>query len=230
MIKAVIFDLFGTLVDSPLKSDYWGFLRAVAEVLKVPPDKMIAAWDNSRDRRNKGSDGSFAKYMEYLCEVLGVNCPTRVVGKTFSLRADLTSKWMIPRRDALTILDYIRERNIKTGLISDASYDAPVLWEENALKQYFNSTIFSCNVNLKKPNPRIYQLVCDELKVKPDECIYVGDGGSMELTGAEKIGMRPIRISVPDEVESELLRPEVDNWEGKTISRLSDLIGIISDT
>ncbi len=227
MIKAVIFDLFGTLVDAPLKTDYWEFLRAVAEVLKVSPEKMTSVWNDSTERRNDGRDGNFAAYVHYLCEDLGVRHPSHVVGKTFSLRADLTSKWMIPRDDATKTLEYLKERNLKIGLISDASYDVPVLWEDNPLKKYFSSTIFSCSVQLKKPDPRIFQLACDELDVKPSECLYVGDGGSMELTGAEKVGMHPIRMSVAGEADSDLHRIEVDNWQGKTISTLSDLIDII---
>lgn len=229
MIKAVIFDLFGTLVDSPLKYDYWAFLHQVADVLHVSPDRMITAWNDSSERRNDGRDGSFAAYVNYLCEALGVRHPTHVVGKTSSLRADLTSKWMVPRDDAAKTLGSLKERNLKIGLISDASYDVPVLWEDNPLKSYFNSTIFSCSVKLKKPDPRIFQMSCDELEVQPNECVYVGDGGSMELTGSGKFGMRPIRISAPGEIESELHRLEIDDWVGKTIGTLSELIDVIGE-
>jgi len=52
----------------------------------------------------------------------------------------------------------------------------------------------------EKPDPRIYHLALERLKVKPQDCLYVGDGSSHELTGARKVGMHPVQIHVPDEI------------------------------
>ncbi len=50
-------------------------------------------------------------------------------------------------------------------------------------------------IGLVKPDPAIYQLACQRLGVIPEDCRYVGDGGSNELTGADASGMRAVLIA-----------------------------------
>ena len=47
-----------------------------------------------------------------------------------------------------------------------------------------DAKIYSVRLGVCKPDPRIYLAACRELDVSPSECLYVGDGGSHELTGA----------------------------------------------
>ena len=42
------------------------------------------------------------------------------------------------------------------------------------------------------PNPAIYKLACNRLKLKSDAVVFVGDGGSDELRGAAACGLKPI--------------------------------------
>jgi len=44
----------------------------------------------------------------------------------------------------------------------------------------------------------MYRLACTGLAVTPAECLYVGDGGSGELTGAAAVGMRPVLLADDD--------------------------------
>ena len=44
----------------------------------------------------------------------------------------------------------------------------------------------------------MYLTACERLRVEPEECLYVGDGGSRELTGAAAVGMTAVRLVAPD--------------------------------
>ena len=46
-----------------------------------------------------------------------------------------------------------------------------------------------------KPDPAIFRLSMDALGASPDECLYVGDGGSDELAAARALGMRAIQAT-----------------------------------
>ena len=52
----------------------------------------------------------------------------------------------------------------------------------------------------KKPDPRIFQLACDELGVAPGDCWFVGDHPENDILGARRLGMHAVWIK--DEVGS----------------------------
>ena len=66
---------------------------------------------------------------------------------------------------------------------------ASVLWP------YFDAPVLSCEAGVMKPDPAIFRLSLDALDVCPAECLYVGDGGSDELTAAHALGMRAIQAT-----------------------------------
>jgi len=77
---------------------------------------------------------------------------------------------------------------------------------------------------VKKPNPRIYHLALERLKVKPQDCLYVGDGSNRELTGARKVGMHPVLIRTSTEENCSF---DEDDWDGTAVSSLSEVLDLI---
>lgn len=118
----------------------------------------------------------------------------------------------------------MKQRGYSIGLISDCSPEVPLLWQETPFVPLIDAAIFSCAVKLKKPNSRIYRLACQKLGVIPENCLYVGDGASRELTGASRVGMRPVMIRVPYEDGYEAYRPDSEAWQGPTISSLEEVM------
>ena len=129
---------------------------------------------------------------------------------------------MVPRNDAITTLTQLKSLGFKIGLISDCTYEIPLIWDKTSFSQHFDSVIFSCNVGIKKPDPKIYHLACRDLKVKPKNCLYIGDGSSRELSGALRVGMFPILIRSPSEKNS--VRIDEENWDGPRIKSLSEIL------
>ena len=115
---------------------------------------------------------------------------------------------------------------IKIGLISDCSSEVPLLWPETSLEPLIDVAIFSCEVKIRKPDSRIYQAACDGLALEPGDCLYVGDGGSHELSGAAQAGMHPVLIRVSAEGE-EPYRPGAEEWSGMKISSLQEVLSIL---
>ncbi|HEY94165.1 MAG TPA: HAD family hydrolase, partial [Dehalococcoidia bacterium] len=86
------------------------------------------------------------------------------------------------------------------------------------LSDYFDVSVFSCRVGIMKPDPRIYHIACDQLSLEPEECLFVGDGDSSELSGAAGVGMSTVLIS----------ESEVEHWSGRQISSLEEIKEILS--
>ena len=113
------------------------------------------------------------------------------------------------------------------ALISDCSPDVPVLWPTTPFAQAIDHPLFSCVEGLTKPDPAIYLRACERLGVELRVCVYVGDGGNHELSGAKRVGMRAILIKLPKET-SAWHRSESDTWRGEAIQTLSELPSLVT--
>lgn len=65
--------------------------------------------------------------------------------------------------------------------------------KESELFPYFDACCLSYEQGIQKPDERIFDRCMEKLSVKPEECLYVGDGGSFELETAEKLGMTALQ-------------------------------------
>ena len=226
---AVIFDLYGTLVDETTGSvaRLGGYNRTTAEVASLvgaPPDPFVQLWNDTIGQRMTGAHGSFEAYVASLCAELGVVPDPAGVAEALRLRMDFFRDRLVPRADALETLVTIREMGHKVGLITDCSWETAMLWPDTPFPPYFDTAVFSCDVGVRKPDPAIYALACSRLAVTPERCLYVGDGNSNELAGAEHVGMTALRIHVPYERPMEERYP----WAGPEVSSLSQVLDWLS--
>jgi ribosomal protein S18 acetylase RimI-like enzyme len=86
-------------------------------------------------------------------------------------------------------LEDLRDNEIKLGLISNCTEEEIRGWSKCELAPYFDHVIFSYQVKMAKPDVRIYELACEQLSVLPEEALFIGDGGSDELNGANNAGL-----------------------------------------
>ena len=59
----------------------------------------------------------------------------------------------------------------------------------NVLASCFDVMMLSCEQGVQKPEHEIFERCLAELSVAPEDCLYVGDGGSQELEAARNVGM-----------------------------------------
>jgi putative hydrolase of the HAD superfamily len=79
---------------------------------------------------------------------------------------------------------------------------------------------------MTKPDLRIYRTAAKRLRVAPESCLYIGDGGSNELTGARQAGMHPVLIRDPVENSREVYFKR-EEWDGMTISSLQEILALL---
>jgi len=95
----------------------------------------------------------------------------------------------------LAALDRLRDAGIRTVLVSDAGADDVESWERSPLRIRLDATIFSYQLGVRKPDARIYRHALEAVGVRPDEALFVGDGGSDEHRGARAVGIRPVLVT-----------------------------------
>ena len=228
--KAIVFDLYGTLVGNFSRQAYDNVLKQMAKILGVPYPKFWQTMGETINNRTLGrnSSGKENIYVE-VCWRLGVKVDEAQIEKTVALNHEFTKNSIIPEPEVLEALDQLKRSGWLMGLITNCSSAVPLLFPESPLAQYIDIPVFSCEERVKKPSHRIYEIACERLKVEPQECIYVGDGSSEELTAAAAVGMLPIlkRADLTDVYDPK--RPDVENWQGTVIDEISELCDLVSE-
>jgi len=221
---AVIFDLIGTLAQNFSAAEFKGLLREMAAAVCAPAGDFSRRWVASFDKRNKGLFPTLEANIEHICRAMGVEPDPARLAQAAGLMLAFRKRTLMPRPDAVDTLTRLKALGCKTGLISDCSPEVPAVWRETALAALIDEPVFSCLVGLKKPDPRIYHLACERLGVKPQDCVYVGDGDSHELTGAARVGMHAVMIRARHE---DPYRHDPEDWQGPSISALKDILTLV---
>ena len=225
--KAVIFDLFGTLIDNFIRSEYEAVLAEMADILGVPWEKFIRMWFDTFRERNTGQFTTPQANIEFICEELNIKATPRQIEQAARKRLDYTVRSMKPRPGTLEALTALRSMGYRTGLISDCSGEIPIVWSKTQLAPFFDTTVFSCVAGVKKPDPRIYKMATDRLGVVPQECLYIGDGGSNELTGASQVGMYAVLLRDPAEPADAHFIDREEEWDGPVVSSVQEILNLL---
>ena len=190
MIKAVLFDMFETLVthfESPVY-----MAKQICADIGITEQKFREIWDTTDEDRTLGKK-SLEEVIEailranncYSCELFEMIIEKRKQSKVecFNhIHSEITP-----------MLTAIKEMNIKVGLITNCYFEERDVIQNSVLFDYFDAVCMSCELGLSKPDAAIFQKCTQALEVAPDECLYVGDGGSFELESAQALGMHPIQ-------------------------------------
>jgi len=196
-IAAVVFDLGGVVVDSPLHA-IARYERDCGIAHNAINRSIVAAGEGgawSRLERGELDLGAFFAAFEADCLAAGL----RVDGRRMMEYIAAASE---PRPRMLEAIRRIRARGLRVGaLTNNWRRDEPA--EPRPMAELFHVIVESSVVGLRKPDPRIYRLVCRELGVEPDRTAFLDDIGR-NLKPARALGMRTIKVDDPDEALEEL--------------------------
>jgi putative hydrolase of the HAD superfamily len=88
----------------------------------------------------------------------------------------------------------LKRRGMKVGIISNWDARLVGLLDGLGLGDYLDTVVCSADVGLHKPDPRIFELACARLEVRPEEAAHVGDHHYADILGAETSGMIAVLI------------------------------------
>ncbi|MCK8059590.1 MULTISPECIES: HAD family hydrolase [unclassified Fusibacter] len=218
MVKAIIFDLFETLVTEANVKKMSGV--QIAEKLKLSVGDYYAEVGKYRECRYRGAYPDFREVLREITDKLGVPVDEAVIEELNADRISGKSACFkeVPGK-SIALLKSIRSKGIKTVLISNASVEEIDGFHASDLPGYFDEVLFSCDVGLIKPEKEIYLEAAGRIGVSAKECIFIGDGGSDELNGAAKVGMLPIRADWFTKAYGQL-KPTIY----RTYSQVEDLV------
>lgn len=190
MIQAIIFDVGGVLIDHA-----WpGMIDHFIKELKTNKEDLYKTMLEYIDdwQRAKISEKIF---WQRVCKKLNIEPP-----ETESLWFEGFKSAYKEKAEIFALIQKLKKKGYKIGLLSNA--EAPVM-EFIIKKQYphFDVSVFSCGINMAKPDKEIYHEVLKRLGVKPEEAIFIDDAEE-NVTGANKVGMTGILFSSTKQIEN----------------------------
>src|SRR5688572_8791294 len=227
--KAILFDLFHTLATVP-PPDLVGEIP-ISEILGVSGKEWHRLYydDDVLGRCLGRIHDGFEAMRRITHELDPTVDDARILAAVESRKRRFELGLVRIEQPILDALDRLRAAGVRTALVSDAGADDVESWERSPLRSRLDATIFSYQVGVRKPDARIYRHALDAVGVRPEDALFVGDGGSDEHRGARAVGIAPVLVTRlvklywPDLVEAR--RAHAD-WEFDDVPAFVAALGV----
>jgi putative hydrolase of the HAD superfamily len=201
MIEAVIWDFGGVFTSSPFEA----FARYERE--RGLPKDLIR-----RINSMNPLDNTWARFERSELDLDAFDA--EFAREAAALGHDVPGRDIIPllagdfRPEMIAALKRVKA-NYKTGCITNnvtanqaGSADGRALYAREIM-DLFDHVVESSKIGIRKPDPRIYELMCEALGVEPKACVYLDDLG-MNLKPAKAMGMTTIKVESGPQAIAEL--------------------------
>jgi putative hydrolase of the HAD superfamily len=214
-VKAVTFDLWETLL---LERNGWNLRRtnarceSLAQTLnkfsvKISVEQMalafkkMASWLESVWEMN--NDVTHLDQIRFLIKIASKGLVTVkeewIDGLSSAYVSPLFEVAPYLNPDTPRVLKWLKNQKKLVGLICNTGltpgFGLRKFLTREGIAKYFDLMLFSDEVGIRKPDPKIFQLVTQRLKVKPYEIVHIGDNLKSDVWGAKNAGFKAIYLS-----------------------------------
>ena len=206
VLKAVFFDFGGVILSSPFDAfnnyerDHGlplNFIRSVNSV-----NQHENAW--ARLERSDISPAQFDDIFALESEALGHRIPGAEILALLhgELRPDMVHALDVIKASGF-ILACLTNNVLTQQVVATDPFERARQQELQAVLARFDAVIESSKVGVRKPEPRFYEIACETVGVKPDECVFLDDLG-INLKPAAQMGMITIKVTSAEQALTEL--------------------------
>lgn len=223
MIKAIVFDLDDTLISEKeyIKSGFKAISNILAKEYRLEEETIYETMYSLFELDSKN-------VFNRLLDELEIEYNTEYIKYLINeYRSHMPSIRLY--QDAQEILEYLKESDIKLGMITDGYK----ITQRNKLKvlnieEYFGCIVVTDELGREfwKPHKKPYEIVKENLDLDYDEIVYVGDNINKDFVTANELGMNTVMISREEGVYSNLDKSH--EFKAKiTINNLNSLVDVL---
>ncbi|MER2006476.1 MAG: HAD-IA family hydrolase [Psychrobacillus sp.] len=190
MIRAVLFDLDGTLLnreESLKKFISWQCNVLHTHLGHVPKEKFCSRFIELDDRGYKWKD--------FVYKTLIQEFNIKDITEMELLNHYITNfhSYCVPFSNLLSMLDQLKKLSLSLGMISNGKGQFQM---DNivslGIRPYFKTILISEWEDMKKPDPRIFEKALRQLNVNAEEAVYIGDHPINDIIAAKNVGLHTI--------------------------------------
>jgi len=183
VIKGVIFDLDGTLIDTTREIQY--VFNQLLESYSLPKRSIDFYKDNIgngvEDLLKRSLPSNYSNDISPLLE------------KVKEIYEESLNKKSRPFDGITEVLDLLNENEIYIGIITNKMHHLATRCVDTFFSSYSIITIGAGHLYPRKPSPDSSLAMADEFKTKPSEMLFIGDS-SVDIETAKSAGMVPIGV------------------------------------
>ncbi|MDB5470595.1 MAG: family hydrolase [Caulobacter sp.] len=203
-IKAVIWDFGGVITSSPFEA----FNRYEAD--KGLPHNLFRTVNSTRPddnawalfERNEIDAAGFDTM--FLTESTALGHPVRGAEVLGLLSGDVRPGMVAALKACKAVFKVgCITNNVQTGHGAGMAGTSDKAAAVAGVMELFDAVIESSKAGVRKPDPRIYQMMCELLTVEPETCVYLDDLG-INCKPAAALGMKAIKVSGEAQALAEL--------------------------
>jgi len=197
-VKAVLFDLGNTLVHQQPYEPFQrilqtkGVIKSIEEIRKAF-EKGSKEFDVEKHKA-LGPHEFYTRWNMLILKHLGITRSVRELAEEIERQwFNFSPIYVYPEiKDTLCKL---KRMGLKLGVVTGGyELDIEQILPKAGLKEFFDVCVGFDTTGKRKPEPEAFKYALKQLKVKPEETIFVGDHLEQDYLGAQKVGMKAILI------------------------------------
>ncbi len=192
MIKAVIFDLWGTLFYDEVRGEH-PFRKFAKKINQNFDDYEFLKIFEKYLMLEKHYNLKIP--IENLLKELGISYNKKLILGLIKLLERRRTSQKKPYPETLKILGELKKGGYKLSLITNTFYYSfQQLNKRFNITKLFDVILKSYEIGILKPNSRVFKIMLEKLKVKRNEVLMIGDSLKDDIEPAKKFGIKAILI------------------------------------
>ena len=205
MIRGLLFDLNGTVIDIRTDEEDYHVYRTTANFLdyhgvRISPAKLKEQFFTLNRQQRKNSPEKYPEFdaVRIFRDIIlststpAENLPSSLETETALVFRAAALRRLEPYPDVRETLNQLN-RDYALAAVSDGQplWAVPEL-HSAGLEQFFPFTLISGDLGFRKPDPRMFEIALDRMNLSASEAVFVGNDMFRDIYGAHQVGMKTV--------------------------------------
>ncbi len=188
MVKAILFDFWGTIVENGV----WSPTKQVQNILQIslPFSEYVVRMEKAM---MTSPFETLREAFQHVCTEFTIQPDERLLDELVGM---WNKNWMLarPYPEAQETLQELRQQ-YKVYLVTNSDlFSVPNVVEKHGIASWFDNVFLSCHLQTIKTDKNFLKRVLSEINLPPEDCVFVGDSIQSDMAAAQRMEIRGILL------------------------------------